>query len=194
MTYTQEIVLDVSCLARYKYIHAKQDDNATRFLKVTLMENGEQLMPASGDTAYFRAIKPDRTGIYNPATINQDGTITVELTQQTLAVKGIVAADVMLMNGDAILGSGTFFIQVEACPLGDASVESSNEFIVLQDLIANVEEIIEQVTGGYYIPSFTADGKLHLEPSKDDMPELADVTVVTFTDSNDDGNVVITLG
>ncbi len=194
MTYTQEIVLDVSCLARYKYIHAKQDDNATRFLRVTLMENGEQLVPSAGDTAYFRAIKPDRTGIYNPAAINQDGTITVELTQQTLAVQGVVAADVMLMNDDAVLASGTFFIQVEACPLGDAAVESSNEFIVLQDLIESVEQIIEQVTGGYYIPSFTAEGKLHLTPSKNDMPAIADITVVTFTDSNDDGNVVITLG
>lgn len=35
----------------------------------------------------------------NPATINSDGTITCELTEQTLACAGLVKADVVIMDG-----------------------------------------------------------------------------------------------
>ena len=43
MKYIQNITLDVSENLEYKYINAKQGDNATRYLNITLTENNEAL-------------------------------------------------------------------------------------------------------------------------------------------------------
>ena len=45
MKYIQNITLDVSENLEYKYINAKQGDNATRYLNITLTENNEKITP-----------------------------------------------------------------------------------------------------------------------------------------------------
>ena len=165
MRYTQEITLDVSCVAQYKFVDAKQGEKSSRFLKVTITEDGVKVTPGNGVSAYFRALKPDGNGIYNPATINNDGTISVELTQQTLAVEGNVLADVILVEGSAILAVASFTIQVGKAPLGNPNVESDTEFLALQDLVSRVEGAIVGLTGGYcaltYFTDPHDDGNLH---------------------------------
>ena len=46
MKYIQNITLDVNCNpANYQYINAKQCDNASRVLNVTLTSNNQQIKP-----------------------------------------------------------------------------------------------------------------------------------------------------
>lgn len=133
-TYVQSLSLDVAGKNLYKYVYAKQGDNGSRFVNVTMVANGTKVVPAAGNTAKIRAQKPDGTGVYNPATINNDGTITAELTEQMLAVKGEVKADIMLLGAnDQILSTATFIINVEEAPAGRA-IASSNEFLELVEL------------------------------------------------------------
>ena len=140
-TFTQSLMLDVAGRNRYKYVYAKQGDSASRFVNVTILANGVQIVPESGTTAKIRALKPDGTGVYNPATINGDGTITAELTSQMLAVKGNVRADIMLVgSNNEILSTVTFYVQVEEAPAGEV-VASSNEFLELVEMISNVTNI-----------------------------------------------------
>lgn len=144
---TQEITLDVDKQETFKFIFAKQGDANSRKVKITLMKNGSKIIAeSSSETAYFRAKKPDNTSVYNKAEINDDGTITIALTQQTLAVKGIVDADVSIKseNGE-ILSSASFKIEVCEAPLGD-NIPSSNEFLVLQDLIETANSTVEEIT------------------------------------------------
>jgi hypothetical protein len=70
----------------------------------------------------------------------------MELTAQTLAVPGEVYADLELREGDVILATASFTIQVEPNPLGDVSIESTSEFQALTALIEQTDELIAQVS------------------------------------------------
>lgn len=143
MQYVQEISLDVAGKLRYKYIDAKQGDNASRYLKITLLANGKKITPEVGETAIFRCLKPDGHSCLNDGTINRDGTVTVELTSQVLACKGTTKADVSLMKGDTVLSTVTFFIQVEEAAFSADITSSSDEFLLLIETIKEAAETIE---------------------------------------------------
>lgn len=145
MNITQNLTLDLTKRAAFQYVNAKQGDNGSRFVKITLTDGGVNYRPPAGSAATFRAQKPDGTMVLNQAVVNDDGTVTVELTQQTLAVSGDVAADVCLTdNGGAQLSSVSFIIHVENAPTGE-QIDSTNEFLKLLEII----ERAELVTGDF---------------------------------------------
>lgn len=141
----QSITLDVNNCVEYKYINAKQGDIASRFLKITLTENGEKIVPASRCTASFRCLKPDGRICVNKSTINSDGTITAALTEQVLASAGTVRADISLLDGKTVLSSATFFITVEASPATEGNVLSSDEFLILVETTNQAVEAINSL-------------------------------------------------
>lgn len=132
--YTKSIVLDVSAVNKHQYIDAKQLDDQSRFLNVTLLANGEPVTIEAGTTAMFRAVKPDKHSVCYAAQINSDGTVTVELSQQALACKGVVEADVSLVGSDGeVLSTASFFLQVQGAPIGN-DVASESEILIFQQL------------------------------------------------------------
>ena len=142
MQSTQYVTLDLNTRSVFSYIRAKQGDSGSRFVCVTLTENGAAYQLPDGVEANFRCLKPDGNSVYNPAVINDDGTITVELTEQVLAVPGVVSADVCLCDtqGD-ILSTVSFEIRVDPAPVG-TMVASENELLTLLDIIARSEGIV----------------------------------------------------
>lgn len=133
--YTKDLILDVGKKYLLSPVYAKQGDMASRYLKITMMNGDSQYKPASGNTAKFRALKPDGNSVMNPATINSDGTVTCELTAQTLACAGIVKADVVILDGNSkALASASFDIAVERAPIGE-DIESKDEFKEILELI-----------------------------------------------------------
>ncbi len=170
---TQNITLDLSQRSSMQHLYAKQGDNESRCVRVTLMDNGTVYTP-TGVEAHFRARKPDGTMICNPATINEDGTVTLELTGQTLAAAGTVLADVCLCGDDGqILSSASFAILVEVQPYGEQA-ESSNEWQTLWKRLhtlelgeATEEQITEAVAAWLqehppapFVPTVSVDGQL----------------------------------
>ena len=133
--YTKDLTLDIGKKYLLSPVYAKQGDMASRYLKITMMNGDSQYKPASGNTAKFRALKPDGNSVMNPATINSDGTVTCELTAQTLACAGIVKADVVILDGNSkALASASFDIAVERAPIGE-DIESKDEFKEILELI-----------------------------------------------------------
>ncbi len=143
MQFTQEIRLDVSGECLYRYVQAKQGDNASRYLKITLVANGQPLKPDAGTTAVFRCLKPDGHSCMNTGTVNSDGTVTVELTGQALACKGTTKADVSLIKGSSVLSTATFLIQVDETPTSENTAPSSNEFLLFVEKTAEAVKAIE---------------------------------------------------
>lgn len=140
----QEITLDVDKQSSFKFIYAKQGDKGSRFVKATLMKNGKKIEISENETAIFRAKKPDGKSVMDPATINDDNTVTAELTEQTLAVKGIVEADISIISGTGeTLSSASFKIDVGEAPVGDVD-PSSNEFLLLEKLIDDANNAISK--------------------------------------------------
>ncbi len=145
MQNNQNITLDVNNSREYQYIHAKQGDHNSRFLHITLTENGNQIVPSEKCRATFRCLKPDGKICFNSSILNEDGTITVCLTQQILAEKGTVRADVSLLEEGTVLSAATFFIMVEASPLSVNGALSSDEFLVLTEKTEEVDALKDEV-------------------------------------------------
>ena len=139
MDITQKITLDLDRRSVYTAICAKQGDEKSRKVQITLVSGGAVYKAPSGAQAKFRAQKPDGTMVLNPAVVNSDGTVTVELTRQTIAVPGEVTADVYLTDSTgSVLSSASFMIHVEPAPAG-AQTDSENEFLHLVALVEQAE-------------------------------------------------------
>ncbi len=146
-TYTSYISLNISGRQAFDYITAKQGDSESRYIVITLLENGEQIIPGDGVSAVFRGKKPDGRTFLNDAVINEDGTITVELTSQILSVDGIVKAEIVLYDeNDAVLSTASFRIKVIRQSLNTKSITSSNEFSTLINLINQARTATDSAT------------------------------------------------
>lgn len=119
-------------------IFAKQLDKGTRFINIKLYDNDTFIQPESGSIAVFRGLKPDGHSFMNTAEIENDGSITVELTEQILAVDGSVRCDISILKGGLLsegvetLSSATFSLYVQKIPYNDNSTPSAPEMTYLE--------------------------------------------------------------
>lgn len=181
--FVQQIALDVAGRNLYKYVYAKQGDSGSRFVKATILADGKVMEIGSGMTAKFRAEKPDGKAILNPATVNDDGTVTVELTKQTLAADGVVDADIVISSASGEeLSTVSFKIEVEKAPSGSLA-DSKNEMLVLQKLIDDSEAALEKLGN-------VKDGKDGVSPTVSTAATTGG-TKVTITDAKGSHEFVV---
>lgn len=186
MQYVKPIELDVANCNLYKCIYAKQGDAKSRYIKATILVNGEKVTISSGMTAKFRAEKPDGKAILNPAVVNDDGTVTVELTEQTLAAEGVVDADIVIYSASGEkLSTVPFKIDVEKAPHGSMA-DSKNEMLVLQKLIDDSEAAIKKLGN-------VKDGKDGVSPTVSTAATTGG-TKVTITDAKGSHEFVVKNG
>lgn len=184
---TQNLSLEVGVRSSYKYLYAKQGDNGSRYVCVTILNSGVKVVPENGSTASIRALKPDGHSCYNAAVINSNGTITAELTDQMLAVKGIVDVDICLTGANgSVLSTVSFKIDVERAPTGDGIV-SSNEFLQLKQmvdegnaLLGDYSTALGQLEG---IRNDTQKAKTGAEKAKNDAVAAKNTAVSAKEDS-----------
>ncbi len=185
MKYIQNITLDVNCNpANYQYINAKQCDNASRVLKVTLTSNNQQIKPETGTEAIFRCLKPDGNSCVNPAVINADGTVTVEFTKQELAIKGVTLADISLIKNETILSTVSFRIMVDEAPISVSKVKSSGEFLILLDTIKAAETAIEK-------SAVSANEAQNAAEAADEAANLANAAKIEAEEAAQNANVAV---
>ena len=130
VSYTQEITLDLNANSAYTTIAAKQGDDGSRFILVHLTKDNIEYHADPNNQAYFRCRKPDGHSVIDPAVINADGTITVELTAQALAAAGRAYADVVeYSTSDSItVSTASFILIIMSAPNVASDAISSNEF------------------------------------------------------------------
>lgn len=132
-------------------VFAKQGDNKTRTIQIFPMLDG---IPMAIDreaqyVAKFAAKKPDGHYVYNDsAKINDDGTITVTLTDQTLAAHGNATCCIMLeTKSDDVLTSQNFTLIIEYSAGAYKNLASSDEIMGLDDKLAQVQALIDKLNG-----------------------------------------------
>ena len=124
----RELTLSVSEKRGTQYVYAKQGDALSRNLSITLVDDDSALTFGSGERAALRVLKPDGTSRSENATIGNDSIISVELSDQILAVSGLIYADIVIYSGSTIiLSSEVFTIEAEAAPLGVNAPSDTNE-------------------------------------------------------------------
>ncbi len=140
MQYIKEITVDLSGEMYFSYITAVQGDENSRFAKITLLSGGVAFVPPTGATAALRCKKPDGTFILNDATINENGEIVAELTENMLAVVGNCRCEVTIYDNGSSLTSVPFIVKVTAGAV-DPDVESTDEYTALTAALAKVQGV-----------------------------------------------------
>lgn len=146
MTYTQEIILDLNPNSAYPIISAKQNDVDSRILLVHYTKDGAEYKVSRNNSVALRLRKPDMHVVFNDCTINDDGTVSVTLSQQCLAIAGRAYADLVEFNSSGqMLSTTSFIINIQASPnvMGSDAV-SSDEFLYLKSFIDQGLNIIGQ--------------------------------------------------
>lgn len=149
MLITQEMTLDICRENKYKVILAKQCDSQSRYLKVTVKEDGEELFITSGSTVLISARRPDDSSASFLGNVNGDGTVTVPLAYWILEQDGIVPCDINIIQDNRKLSTMSFLLDVErSANVGD-DIEQDENYDILIQLIEDVRQTADDVTREY---------------------------------------------
>lgn len=149
MLITQEITLDICRENKYKVILAKQCDSQSRYLKVTVKEEGEDLYITSGATVLISARRPDDSSASFLGTVNGDGTVTVPLAYWILEQDGIVPCDINIIQDERKLSTMSFLLDVERSANADGDIEHDENYDILVQLIEDVRQTADDLTDEY---------------------------------------------
>lgn len=133
---TKEIVVDVAKQNIFQAIVAKQHDVNSRFLKVTLCNEGTKIEVPSSATVIINAERANNTSKAFAGTVNSDGTVTVPLTSWMLELDDVVRCSVSIIGADdQKLTSTSFAIYVEAAEYAGTDISEDENFDILLNLI-----------------------------------------------------------
>ena len=135
-----DITLELTGETKRFEVQAKQGDKGTRFVRVSLTNNGAEFEIPSGVTVIANIQKPDRKFCFNECTL-EENKVLVPLTNQALAVAGTAECDIEIRDGggNLILSSQAFTIEIEKSMRDESAIESSNEFTALEKINAAEE-------------------------------------------------------
>ena len=118
---------------------AKQEDAGSRFIRVTFAEEGKPFPIAGASYVTLNVKKNDGHVVKSEGIVNDDGTATVPLVSQMLAVDGDAKADVSVFGIEPKkLTTMSFTVRVQESSIPDGTEISTDEF---NDLITALAEI-----------------------------------------------------
>lgn len=140
MVYPSNINLNLNTQYVLPIPTAQQGDTA-RVLTFNILDNGVPFN-LTGKTVRAKILKPDNTKCYNDLTITNatGGECDLKLTTQVLAVAGKVNCQLEIKEGEELLSTIIFPIDVEPSIDISGAAESTNEFTALQNGITKLDE------------------------------------------------------
>lgn len=139
------ISLDIHEHGSQAVLKAKKTDTG-RMLHITLREGGTPYIIEADCYAVFKATKPDGSILYNACTIERNE-IIYEFTEQTCTAVGRCRCEIALYGlDDKLITSPRFALLVDGTIYPEGSVESTDEFSALTQLISGTLEATEAAT------------------------------------------------
>lgn len=122
-------------------VHVVQYDDGIPILAVTLYLDGNQYTIPANAEMNIRFGKKDGTFVYNPALgCSPDRHIVYfEITQQMTVFQGRFSPIAEVVIGGDIAGSGCLDIEIDRNPIQEGDIESSTEFITIQEYASRAE-------------------------------------------------------
>ena len=122
---------------------AKQGDKATRYLRVQLMNSGNEFQIPDDVTLIANIKKPDGKFCYNECA-KEENRVMIQLTNQALAAAGTAYCDIEMRStsGEKILSSAAFTIEIEQSMRNEDAILSCNEMTVLDN---RIQEYIDRM-------------------------------------------------
>ena len=170
---TKNVDIDLSLTNTYVIINAEEGDIRTRFVTVTLLDNGKiyDLSTLSDAKARLQGTRSDGRAILNNCTI-EDNKIKFELTADLTTCVGIHKCQVALYDNEALLTSIPFKIKINPSTLDENAIVAEPMFSVLTDTLLRVEEANRQATQNM------EDIRVILEESTEVNNQVRDTLVV----------------
>lgn len=136
---TKEITLDVSRLNRFQSIIAKQNDKDSRYLKVSVADEGNVLIIPSSAKVTITATRPDKLSSSFLGKISEDGKAIVPLSPWMLELDGSLSCEVSIITEESVLKTTSFFVDVEPDEAsGNTDVTQDPNYDILVELIQEV--------------------------------------------------------
>lgn len=142
-----DIILDIKQSYKTEEFEVVQGDSFSNVLNISLV-NGLNPYDLTGTNVEIVFSKSDGTTVQQTdiAIINElQGRIQCVLKTNTIASPGKIIAEVRVLEGETLLTSTRFEFYVRRSLMNDETIESTNEFPVLTQLINDVGEITEAV-------------------------------------------------
>ena len=138
-----DIVLELDGDSPFKYVMAKQGDEAARVLSITLLENKQEYVIGSGVHAEVRYYKPDAKMVTVNCTI-KDNKIIMEYTPQMLVVHGTGKGEIVLLSGTSELKTATFYTNICENVFSVNGLISDHEFQNMAAAVIKADEAAEK--------------------------------------------------
>lgn len=138
----REITADVAQTNNLRAITAKQNDLNSRFLKIHITNEGIPIKVNPNVQIIMNVRRTDNTVRMFYGSVNEDGSITVPLTQWMLELEGSINCDVSIVSTEDLqkLTTMQFSIYVEAAVFPQNDLMNSDEYDVLVELLNAAED------------------------------------------------------
>ena len=167
----KHISVDVASENDFQSIIAKQTDKDSRFLKVRLTNEGKQIDIQPTSVVTINALREDNEVKAFAGTVNDDGTVTVPITNWMLELDGQIKCEISVINAEQRkLSSTPFTISVKAAVYDGDDISDDENYDILVDLIAEVKSLQEEIETKLANGEFNGkDGSIGLVPV-DELP------------------------
>lgn len=135
----------------HQVIVMKENDANSRIIQAKITDNGKlyNLLPKDSSSDNYIAVnwhKPDGCVIQNIAySLADNNTIEVVCTDQMLCVAGIAQVEFVIYRSNLVVSTMKFTVSVDARVVNNHMIESSNEFGLLNDLIAKNKDLRDEL-------------------------------------------------
>lgn len=119
------------------------DKNSTNII-VTCMDNGViKKIDHQSVNAYIKWKKPDGEDVLNDEVVNEDGTITIECSQQMLTADGRITAELCLVDATTqeALHTMPFFVVNKRAVIDDEEITSTSEYGALVNALIDAKAV-----------------------------------------------------
>ena len=143
LVFNQKITLDLT-ISRVQNVHCSQDDADSRNILITLSDNGKSYNIPSEVRILLKISKPDNTYVYideddaDHLFRNDDGTISIILSEQATCVSGICEAELQFITPKETISTRKFNIIVKKSVINDEEIESVIESNIIQKIIRHL--------------------------------------------------------
>ena len=121
---------------------AKQMDMGTRYVAVTLMEDGVEYEIPDDVEIIVAVKKPDGKSVYNDGEKSGNEAL-IPLTRQMLMIHGTAACDIELYQNGNLLSSASFELEIFPSQRNEENITSSGEYTRLENTIQAAREALQ---------------------------------------------------
>ena len=142
MNIIRHIKVDLYGDTQHFAVAAKQMDMGTRYVGVTLLEDGVVYEIPDNAEIIINMTKPDKTHVHNDGEKSGNEAI-VPLTRGMLMVHGTAQCEIQLYQNGALLTSATFEMEIFPSQRDESEIVHSGEYTRLENTIAAAREALQ---------------------------------------------------